>query len=73
MIVYLLPTVLPFCSLFSGVISVFVTDIPSADFKDVAHSLQNLESDVFSVLHSGHLIPKAYPLSGRQNIIKEHG
>jgi len=48
MIVYLLPTVLPFCSLSSGVISVFMTDIPSADFKDVAHSLQNLAVSGFS-------------------------
>jgi hypothetical protein len=48
MLVFLLPTVLPFCSLFSGVISVFVTDIPSADFKNVAHSLQNLAVSRFS-------------------------
>jgi hypothetical protein len=48
MIVYLLPTVLPFCSLFSGVIRIFVTDISSADFKGVAHSLQNFAVSEFS-------------------------
>jgi hypothetical protein len=56
MIVYLSPTMLPFCSLTLGVISVFVMDIASADFKDVAHSLQNLESSGFAVLHFGHRV-----------------
>jgi hypothetical protein len=40
MMVYLLPTVLPFCRLSLGVIKVLVTEIPSEVFKGAAHLLQ---------------------------------
>ena len=60
MISYLPAYVVPDVNLSVGVSRVLVTGIFSGAGRDVAHSLQYLESAGFSVLHLGHFVPSAY-------------
>ena len=53
---YLTANVLPFCSLSVGVIRVLVTPISLESRRGAAHSLQNLESSGFAVLHLGQIV-----------------
>jgi len=48
-------------SILTGVSKVLVTDTPSEGGSEVAHSLQYLESEGFSVLHLGQLIGTVNP------------
>jgi len=64
MISYLKAKVVPLVNSAVGVSRVFVweTGISSEEGREVAHSLQYLESEGLSVLHLGHFVPIVFLL-----------